>query len=137
MFTQQFNATNFNQYGVFLLDGIAATLSAILLFAVLLPLQTYIGLPEICLLQLGAGAAILAVFALVCYFVKIKNRIYFLSISILGNLAYAVMASSWLCTYAYRVKPIGFVYFSIEVFLVMVVMMLEVKVATGIGMGRY
>lgn len=52
---------------IFLVDGLGACLTAILLLGVLVPLEYVFGMPAKVLYVLGAIAGVLAVYSLVCY----------------------------------------------------------------------
>ncbi len=114
---------------LFLLDGIGAIVSAILLGLVLVQLEAYFGIPKKTLYVLAALPCFFAVYDFYCYF-KIEQHLgqYLRGIAIV-NLLYCGL-SLGLAFYHYEaILYLGWIYIIVEIIIVLVLAIIELRAA--------
>lgn len=111
---------------LFAIDGIGALVTATMLVLVLPRFQEWIGLPEHVLMFLGAIALCYAVFSFSCAR-RIKNyRPFWLKKIIFLNIFYCMLTISVLVYFFNTIKLLGIIYFSAEIFLILILVRLEI-----------
>lgn len=118
---------------LFLLDGTGALVSAISLGLVLPLLQEYIGLPVGTLRMLGVLALCYALWSLACYFFLPEKWPGFMKIISLANLSHCVLTAVLLLLGWENVQPLGWLYFGVEMAIVLPLAWWEWKVAVAGG----
>lgn len=117
-----------NPKTIFLIDGLGALLTAIMLGFVLTNFEVYFGMPRSVLHCLAVVACVFMLYSLACY-VFLKNRWRtFLSIIMVANLLYCGLTII-LASYFYsRLTPLGIAYFLLECLVILGFVWLEKRV---------
>ncbi|MFK8104518.1 MAG: hypothetical protein AB8G15_18485 [Saprospiraceae bacterium] len=114
---------------LFLLDGVGAIVSAILLGIVLVQLETYFGIPRETLYLLAALPCFFAVYDFYCYFSVEQHLGKYLRGIAIVNLLYCVL-SLGLAFYHYQeILYLGWIYIIVEIMIVVALAMIELKAA--------
>lgn len=113
---------------IFLLDGIGATLTAILPFALLAVFGDMLRMPIKILFVLSGIAAVYALYSLSCYFLPLKNRKPFLQGIMVANIAYCCLTLGLVLYYWATLSWLGKAYFLGEIGIVLVVVFLEKEI---------
>ena len=122
---------NKNLKKLFLLDGIGATISAFLLGVVLVKLEALFGIPKTTLFLLASLPCFFAIYDFYCYFKVEKNLGKFLKGIAIVNILYCYL-SIILATYHYQeITYLGWAYIIIEIIIVLILAVVELKVATN------
>lgn len=119
-----------NKRKVFLLDSAGALLSFLLLYFVLKPNSNIVGLPEDKINILAYAALFFCVFSFLCYnIVNIKRN--GLLLVVLMNSLYALFTLVLLFIYQSEIKTLGWLYFIIELVVLVIIIQIEIKVMTS------
>lgn len=110
----------------FLIDGIGAVVSALLLGVVLVHYQQLIGLPEQVLYWLAGLATLFAVYSLTCYWRTPANWQPYLSFIAVVNLLYCCLTVVLVFLHE-SISPLGGAYFVVEIIIVVTIALLELK----------
>ena len=111
--------------GIFLLDGVGAVLSALLLGIVLPAIQPWLGVPLRMLYGLALLPVVYAIYSFGCYaFADHRNPRWLLGI-MSANAAYCVLTMSLLVVHAADLTLLGFVYFACDAVVILAVVTLE------------
>lgn len=114
---------------LFLLDGLGAALTALSLFFVLRPYCNAIGMPVNILSYLSLISLCYCAYSMSCYFL-LKNRwTGFLRIIGFGNLLYCLLTMTFLTIYHKDLTPLGLIYFSGEILIILSLVYIELSVA--------
>lgn len=114
-----------NRRNIFLIDGIGAAASAFSLGVALPFFNRWVGLPASVLDLLAAIAVVLALYSFSrYYFADVNNRTW-LSLLVLGNLAYCVLTASLVLANLGTVEPLGLVYFATETLVILLLVGVE------------
>lgn len=112
---------------LFLLDGAGAVLSALMLGAVLLPWQSFFGMPVNALRLLTVIAIAFACYSWSCYFlVKADWRVY-LRVIMLANVLYALLSAGMVYGHFGELTVAGLAYFLLELIVLAAVIYLEYR----------
>ena len=103
---------------LFLIDGLGAILTALMLYVVLPAFGEYFQMPPNTLRFLSAIACILAIYSLCCYFFLDENRPLFLRIIGIGNLLYCLLTVAFLINYYHLLTTLDFIYFTVEIIII-------------------
>ncbi|WP_109300025.1 hypothetical protein [Aquimarina sp. AU474] len=115
---------------LFLFDGIGALLSALILGSVFPMFIHVIGLPVDILYFLAFFPVVFLIYDICCYVsVKKKFRKWLTGIAIL-NLLYCGISIWSICSHYEHLTPLGFVYFLLEITIIVVLVIVELKVAS-------
>lgn len=114
---------------LFLIDGMGALLSAFMLGVLLPPFQELIGLPLQALHFLAIIPIFFAVFSLYHYFKFSPNWRPFLTSIATLNILYCILTASLLVFYQGEVHLWGYVYFILEIIVVLTLSFVELKQA--------
>ncbi|MGE8722392.1 hypothetical protein ACO2KH_13740 [Leptospira terpstrae] len=118
----------FQPYTIFLLDAFGASISLLLLFGVVIPLQPYFGMPIEVLYKLGIFAGILFFYSNTCFIQKPIHRKPFLLGVILGNLTYCGVSMYFLIENWNVLQTLGAFYFIWEKIVILVIVAYELVV---------
>ena len=114
---------------LFLIDSIGALISAFMLGFVLVRFEDLIGMPLGILHLLAILAGILCIFSFWCFaFVRARWRL-FMSIIGFANFAYSCLTVALIISLFPSMKPLGILYFSLELLLVLLLVVLELRLA--------
>lgn len=114
---------------VFLIDGIGAVISALLLLLLIAPFESFFGFPAFAAINLAALPVIFSIYSLSCYWSKPKSAIYLKIISI-ANLTYCLITVGLVIYYFTKITIFGIVYFLIEKMIVIPLAVWEWKMAS-------
>ena len=122
---------------IFLIDGIGALVTSFSLFGIGFWLSNYFGMPKNILYILSIIVAFYAFYSLSCYFFLFdklgktdKNWQSFLKVIIAANFAYCVVMPFLLVEFYQNLTALGFSYFIFEIMIILVLVVLEIKVAS-------
>ncbi len=123
-----------NPKKLMLIDGLGAIFSTIMLGLVLIQLNELIGLAIKELYTLAVLASLYSIYSMSCYFlVKTFRSIHF-NIIASANLVHCVITLFLLYQYLDNLKPLGFLYFGIELIALVILIAIEFKLAQNISL---
>ena len=122
---------------IFLIDGLGALNSFILLFFVLRNYHEYIGLPQQILTYLSVFALCLFVFSASCYFFLKSHWSFFIKLLSFGNIAYCIFSILILIYFYQNITFIGVTYFIIEKAIVLGLAFFELKLSASVDNGIF
>jgi len=114
---------------LFAIDGAGALLSAVLLGLVLPALQHLIGMPLRALYLLAAFPVFFALYDAWCYWRLQKGYAPYLRQIGLANLLYCILSVGLLAYHLPLLQPVGIVYFTGELLIVLFLAILELRAA--------
>ena len=120
---------NDNPRTIFLIDGIGAIVSAVMLGIVLPLLQDLIGMPTEVLYYLASAAVMFAIYSLSCALIVPIKWPTFLRIIAFVNLTYCAVSVGLVYHYYPQLTKLGMAYFTIEKLIVIYIVMMELKAA--------
>lgn len=112
----------------FLIDGIGAAMSALLLLLVIVPFQTFFGFPSDAALKLSVLPLIFSIYSLTCYFTKPSSPV-FLKIIAVANILYCLLSLGLVIFYFAQLTVFGLLYFLIEKLIVVPLAVWEWKLS--------
>jgi hypothetical protein len=118
-----------NPRQLFLLDALGALLTAVLLGLVLTNLETIFGMPPEVLYNLSFVALGFFIYSLTCFLLKIKNWQPFLRFIAILNLLYCCLTAVLVIQLNSKLTVLGILYFVIEIIIVVVLAIIELKYA--------
>jgi hypothetical protein len=113
---------------LFLFDGLGALLSILFLGLILPAFETEFGMPAQVLQLLAIVACGFASYALACFRFSPRNWRPFLQASAIANLLYCGLTIGLVIAYRTSVTRLGFVYFALEVVVVVALSLLEISI---------
>lgn len=113
---------------LFLLDGLGALMSAVLLGLVLVHFQPLIGMPTSLLYPLAGAASGFCLHSLGCAFYPPTNWRRSLLIVAIANLLYCLITLGLIISYSHQLRPLGWLYFLAEIAIVVPLAALEIAV---------
>lgn len=117
---------------IFLIDGLGAMLTAILLAFVLTNFEVYFGMPVNVLHCLAAVACVFMLYSLACYALLKSRWRSFLRIIMVANLLYCGLTIALVWYYYSRLTPLGIIYFLLECLVIISLVWLENRVHQGL-----
>lgn len=114
---------------LFLVDGVGALVTALLVGVVLPALGEYIGTPRPVLRALALAAAVFAAYSLTCAAAQPTRWPGYLRGIALANAAYCLVTAAVLVRYSATIHLLDWLYFVGEIVLVGALVMLELRVA--------
>lgn len=111
--------TKLSQKNLFLVDGIGAVVTALLLSQLLARFESVFGMPKSYLYPLAGTAACFAIYSLSCYFFLKKNRHLYLRGIAFANSLYCLVTLFLIFYLFHALTWLGMVYFSGEITIVM------------------
>lgn len=116
---------------LFLIDGLGALLSAILLGVVLVQFEAIFGMPPNVLYGLAGIAGGFCIYSLSCFLRKPENwRPYLKGIAI-ANLAYCALTAGLVVYFRQRLTGLGILYFVLEIAVIVGLSVFELKTASN------
>ncbi|WP_430909318.1 hypothetical protein [Maribacter sp. 2-571] len=113
----------------FLIDGIGALLSAVLVGTILIPFQPLFGMPRPALVVLGSIAIVFAFYSFSCFALKPFLWHRYLRGIALANLLYCVLTTGLVLRYYTKMTFLGLGYFFLEIVLILVLVRYELHKA--------
>lgn len=114
---------------LFLLDGLGACVTAMLLAGILIPFQKFFGMSQFALEIASLLAAALAFYSLSCFFFLKENWKFFLKIIATANGLYCLLTAFFVIFYFEKLTVLGLCYFLIEMVIILSLVFLEMKTA--------
>ncbi|MHA7128479.1 hypothetical protein [Algoriphagus namhaensis] len=111
----------------FLLDGLGAMLTALITGFVLIPWQSYIGMPEPVLKFLAVTASVYMSFSLSCFFIRPQSWWIYLKGIAGANVTYGLLLVGLLIYYFDFIQAFGWIYFMGEILLLWVLAHFELN----------
>ena len=112
---------------VFLLDGIGALVSSLLLVVLLAPFESFFGMPSDYVYQLAIPAFVFAVYSIACYVFNLNNWQPFMKLIALANFLYCCLTFYLILKLFYRLTHFGVLYFLLEIAVIFMVIALEIN----------
>jgi hypothetical protein len=116
-----------NPKQVFLIDACGALVTTISLLVILAPLEQYFGMPKKTLYLLSGLAFCLFTYSIICYRLIKLDWKPFLIILIISNVIYSLISIGLIITYSSRITTLGWVYFTLELLVICLIVVLEYK----------
>lgn len=114
---------------IFLIDGTGAIISATLLGYVLVIYNEYIGMPISTLKFLSSIAAVFAIYSITNFFILKSNPSYYIRLIAIANTIYCLTTLSLMVYHFQTLTILGIVYFLGEIFIIIGIVKLEMKVS--------
>ncbi|AEA45838.1 hypothetical protein [Fluviicola taffensis] len=119
-----------NPKALFLIDGLGACLTALLIAGILIPFQSVFGMPHF-ILEVGLLLALtMAVYSLCCSFFAKNNWRFFLKIILVSNSLYCCLIAFFVFYFFEKITTLGMIYFLVEIGVIAGLVMLEMKVVS-------
>jgi len=112
---------------VFLIDGLGAALTTILLISVLKTFNEYFGMPRDALTILSLLALILAIYSFSCFAFSDKNSEKLLKPIIAANLTYSILTLGFVIYFYNELTILGLIYFIGEILIICGLVYIEIK----------
>ena len=116
-----------NPKKVFLLDGIGALLTGILLIVVVIPLRKEFGMPQSVLYWLSAIAWVFSMYSICCAYIKTDQWQALLRAISIGNCFYCILIVILLINFINTVTLLGFAYFTGEIIIIISLVSIEIR----------
>jgi O-antigen/teichoic acid export membrane protein len=113
---------------VFLLDGIGALATALLLLALVAPLEGFFKMPATMVYKLSILAVAFASYSLCCWYVNPKQWKRYLAIIALANLLYCLLTLALVLYHWHTISVWGIAYFLGEVMVIVLLVAIETRV---------
>ena len=117
---------------LFLIDSLGALLSAIMLGFVLARFENTFGMPQKVLYLLSIIAFIFSVYSLLCFLGKIENWRPYMQVIAVTNLLYCCLTIVFTIYMYQRLTVAGLVYFVLEIIVVTILAITELKTALNL-----
>jgi hypothetical protein len=114
---------------LFLLDGLGAALTVLLLFFILRYYYNYFGMPTNILTYLSIIGLIYCVYSMSCYFFLQDNWTRYLRVIAIGNSLYCILTMGLTYSYYNNLTRMGLLYFLGEIIIIMMLVFIELSVA--------
>ena len=121
-----------NPKKLFLIDGVGALLSAFLLGVVLVLLEKYFGIPTSTLFFLASFPIFFAVYDYYCYKKEREKLGRLLQLIAILNILYCFLSMGFAVYHYETITYLGWIYISIEILIILVLAVLEFKVAENV-----
>ncbi|MFT4973000.1 MAG: hypothetical protein ACI9XO_004416 [Paraglaciecola sp.] len=120
-----------NPKQLFLIDGFGAILSAFLLGIVLVHFENCFGMPVKALYFLAILPCFFAIYDFICFFKAGENWQPYLRIIAFANLIYCVISIGFVVNFYELLTDLGKLYFLLELIIVLLLVLVELKTATN------
>ena len=115
---------------LFLIDGLGALLSAIMLGVVLPRFEAMIGMPPKILYVLAFLACLFAIYSLSCFFRNMENWKPYLKFIAIVNLLYCCLTLGCIIFLHQEVTVLGMIYFIVEIIIIVILAIIELRTAS-------
>jgi hypothetical protein len=122
---QTYKILKLNPKRIFLVDSIGAFISALFLFFVLAPNESYFGMPRMELIYLSIIAFTFFIYSLSCYLFVHNCRKAFLNVIMIANILYCCLTVGLVLYHFPNLTIPGMVYFLVECMLIIGLVGLE------------
>lgn len=114
---------------LFLVDGVGALVSAVLLGVVLVQFETYFGIPESTLYFLAALPCLFAIYDFYCFYSVKKDLGKHLKRIAVANILYCCLSIGMAIYHSSEIEQLGRAYIIVEVLIVVSLALFELKSA--------
>lgn len=118
-----------NPKQLFLIDGIGAIISVFLLSVVLVQFESFFGIPKQTLYLLATLPCFFAMYDFYCYFNTNKNIAFFIKVIAFVNICYCCTSIGFVLYHKETITTLGCSYIFAEIVIVLLLALLELKVA--------
>jgi hypothetical protein len=118
---------NYSNKRIFLVDGIGALVTAVLLSMVLMPFESFFGMPKSILFVLATMAFVFALYSILCFLFLQRNLKFFLKIILFANLTYCFISIGLVFYFFESLTHFGIAYFLGEILIIAVLIYFENK----------
>lgn len=116
-----------NPKKIFLVDGLGAFLTALILYVIMDRYNEYFGIPQTTLTCLCVIALVFSLYSITCFFILKDKWQPFLKAIITANLLYCCLTAG-LVLYSYSsITVLGITYFSVEMMIILGLVFIEYK----------
>jgi signal transduction histidine kinase len=122
---------SFSVKKLFLIDGIGALISVFMLGLVLVKFESHFGIPSSTLYILALLLVFFAVYDFICFRNNASYR--FLNFIAIANLLYCCFSLALVWSHRSTVTSLGWIYVVVEVFVVVVLAVVELRVVVNSG----
>jgi hypothetical protein len=119
----------FRPENAFLIDGIGAAISALLLILIIAPFESFFGFPSEGAIYLAILPMVFCLYSLTCHFLKPKYWSIFLKCIAIGNILYCVFTITMAIYFFQQISIFGIIYFLNEKFIIIPLAIWEWKVS--------
>ncbi|MEP1095400.1 MAG: hypothetical protein ABJG78_09840 [Cyclobacteriaceae bacterium] len=133
---QIINQLTSNPKVLFLLDGVGAFLSAILLGVVLVQFESVFGMPKPTLYFLALFPCIFLLYDLWCYFQIKRNGGIYIKVIAIANLLYCCLSIGLVVYHFQQLTQLGLIYFLLEFVIILFLVRIELKIAAKLNSGN-
>ena len=127
------NLFNLNSKSIFLMDGLGAAITTILLVVVLKRHNEYFGMPQDILTIISILALILSIYSFSCFAFSKSNLPKLLKIIIVANLIYCFLTLNLVIYFSNQLTIFGLLYFVGEILIICSLVMIELKILKTSG----
>jgi hypothetical protein len=120
-----------NPNKAFLIDGIGAAISAILLLTLIVPFEPFFGFPSAVAGKLAALPLVFCMYSLTCHFTTTTTSPILLKIIATGNLLYCLLSITLVIYFFQKLTIFGIIYFIIEKTVVVPLALWEWRIASS------
>lgn len=117
---------------IFMIDGVGALMTAFFLYVVLRNVNDYVGMPITILTYLSMIAICLSIYSITCYLVVRQNFSPYIWGIIIANSLYCILTTWLVMTYYSFLIVLGVFYFAIELFIITMLIIIELRLALEI-----
>ena len=119
-----------NPRTLFLVDGVGALVSAVMLGVVLVQLEPLIGMPRRVLYVLALIPCFFMVYSFLCFLKPPQNWKFFMRMIAIANLSYCALTLGLVIYLFPQLTVLGFTYFILEIIVVVTLVIIELKTAS-------
>jgi len=112
---------------IFLIDGIGALVTTILLFGVLRPFNQYFGMPRETLFILAIIAGLMAIYSFSCFVLLENNWRKWLRPIIVANSLYCILTIGFIIYFYPQLTILGLIYFGGEILVIFGIVGIELQ----------
>lgn len=117
---------------VFLIDGIGAFVSALFLWLLIVPFESFFGFPADVAKTLSVLPFLYAMYSLSCYFFEKWQRIPFIQVIMAANILYCILSLVLVVVWFDQITLFGLWYFLSEKVIILALVMWEWKIVQQI-----
>ncbi|MGM0579490.1 MAG: hypothetical protein ACQETL_02345 [Bacteroidota bacterium] len=110
---------------IFLIDGVGALLTTLIIGIVFTNFQEYIGMPREILISLAIIALGFFIYSLSCFLILKKNWKPFLKVIVIANLVYCIITTVLIILFFHQLTLLGLLYFIGEIIVIGVLVYFE------------
>ncbi len=121
---------------LFLIDGIGAFVSALFLWLLIVPFESFFGFPADVAKTLSVIPFVYAIYSLSCYFFEKWQRIPFIQVIMAANILYCILSLVLVVVWFDQITLFGLWYFLSEKVIILALVMWEWKIVQQIHKKR-